>query len=259
MTIPITFNDQYLNQTVNKDLRGPNEPYLIRCWHETANGSGDAHSTLKWNLKATQRVGTKTYDVYSSYDVLVARDGTPYRYVDWNVWNSWSEGVSSAMINGTMYRDNLLGRRAFGIELDGPNNGIKATSAQIETAARLVLFTEDTLHIPADGKHDFTHAQIAPNRKTDPQGYTVKEVLDAAAALRGTATPDYSALWGTHYPYFAESGIAGAWRDNAAALGPATSDETGDAEGKIWRLFRGGAVSWNPRTGKTVVYTPRKP
>lgn len=67
---------------------------------------------------------------------------------------------------------------------------------------------------------------------------------------------DYSALWGHYFPYFAESGIAAKWRDHATVLGAAVSDETSDKEGRIWRLFHGGAVSY--LAGKTDVYLPRK-
>lgn len=256
MTIPITFNDQYLNQTVNKDLRAPNEPYLARCWHETANGSGDAHSTLKWNLKATQTVKGKTYDVYSSYDILVARDGTAYRYVDWTTYNSWSEGVSSAVIDGKTYRDNLLGRRMLGIELDGPNNGTPATPAQIDTAARIVLLTSETLHIPGDGKHDFTHAQIAPNRKTDPKGYTVRQILVRAAEIAMAANkpvePDWPKLWGTAIPYINPTfGIPTAWRDSyrlGKPLGEAVTGELAITDYTV-QCFKDGYILYSPAHG----------
>lgn len=73
--------------------------------------------------------------------------------------------------------------------------------------------------------------------------------------VKRRAAMDFSALWGTHYPYFHESGIAAKWRDHAAALGQAVSDETQDKEGRIWRLFSGGAVSY--LAGKTEVYLPK--
>lgn len=258
MTIQIAFNDTYKDQTVNKDPRRPGERYRIRCWHETANGSGDPHSTLRWNLH--ERDPKTGQLIQSSYDVLIARDGEIWRYVDWKVWNSWSEGVSSWPVDGIVLASGPLGRVCLGIEIDGANDGKqKVTAAQIESAARFAIFTAETEGIPLDRKHDVTHAQIAPERKSDPRGYTINQIYEAVQSMQKASGPDYSVLWGNLVPYFEGSGIAAAWRDNAATLGRATSDETTDKAGTVWRLFSGGAVSYSPLTGKTVVYVPRKP
>lgn len=185
----IDWNDQYLNLTANKDARS-GVPILGRCWHETANGSGDPHQTLNWNLKPYQVVNGKKYTVLSSFDILVDRLGGAWRYVDWVVFNSWSEGESQATIDGKVYKDYALGLRLLGIELDGANDGKqKATEAQIDTSARIVLLTEETLHIPTDGKHDFTHAGIAPGRKSDPQGYNLLQIMQRVAELKKQGQP----------------------------------------------------------------------
>lgn len=70
------------------------------------------------------------------------------------------------------------------------------------------------------------------------------------------ATQDLQSLWGTYWPYFAASGIAAAWRPHATTLGKATSDETKDAAGQVWRLFERGAISYDPKTSTTTVYLP---
>jgi N-acetyl-anhydromuramyl-L-alanine amidase AmpD len=98
------------------------------------------------------------------------------------------------------------------------------------------------------------HRWIAPDRRSDPTDWSDVALL---AWINELVQPEYSALWGNLVPYFEASGIAATWRDNAAALGQATSDETTDKEGKVWRLFQTGAVSYSPATGKTVVYLPR--
>jgi hypothetical protein len=182
--VTISFNDQYLNLTVNKDTRVPGTPFLLRCWHETGNGSGDPHSTLKWNLKAFQVINGKTYTVLSSYDFLIARDGEIFRYVDYHRYTSWSEGASRWTLDGTTYHNYALGTIALGIELDGANDGKQhATDDQLAAAARLSMFLWQTEGIALDGSHDVTHAQIAPGRKFDPRGYTIAQVLERARAL----------------------------------------------------------------------------
>jgi hypothetical protein len=250
MAVQITFNDQYLNQTVNKDKRVPGDDYRVRAWHETANGSGNPHNTLNWNLKAEQTVKGKTYKVYSSYDVLIDRSGVIWRYVDWKVWNSWSEGVSEFTIDGKKYESGPLGRMCMGIELDGANDGImKATEPQIEAAALFAIYTAETEGIPLDGKHDVTHAQIAPWRKTDPRGYTIAQVYAAIRDLQQGTAIDWQALWGDNYPYFAESGIAQRWRQEhlmGKGLGEAESDEYTLDDGRVVRLFDKGAIWWTP-------------
>lgn len=255
MSIPIVFNDEYLNRTENKDLRKPGERYKLRCWHETGNSSGSPHRTLQWNLHTRSKTGQL---IQSSYDVMIARDGEIWRYVDWTEWNSWSEGVSSWTVDGKLLTSGPLGRACLGIELDGANDGKqKATAAQIESAARFAIYTAETEGIPLDGDHDVTHAQIAPGRKTDPRGYAIDQVYEAIRSMQQLVTPDFGSLWGPYFSYFSESGIAAVWRDHAAVLQAAVSDETKDAKGRVWRLFERGAVSFDPITGGTEVYVPR--
>lgn len=99
------------------------------------------------------------------------------------------------------------------------------------------------------------HRWIAPKRRSDPTNWSDAGLMAWIEELY--AGPDFAALWGPHYFYFDESSIAASWRDNAAALGQATSDETKDARNRVWRLFDRGAISFDPATGQTVVYVPR--
>lgn len=251
--ITIVFNDEFLNQTENKDLRKPDDKYRLRCWHETGNSSGKPRNTLKWNLH--ERDPKTGRLIQSSYDVLIARDGELWRYVDWKKWNSWSEGLSSWTVDGTLLQSGALGRACLGIELDGANDGKqKATSAQIESAARFAIYTWETEAIPLDGDHDVTHAQIAPGRKSDPRGYTIQQVYEAIRGLQKTVEPDWAARWGTAYPYFAGSGIATAWRDAwrlGTELGPAVSDEMSISVGVV-RNFYNGFITYSPKAGMKV-------
>lgn len=99
------------------------------------------------------------------------------------------------------------------------------------------------------------HRWIAPDRRSDPTDWSNEALL---AWIRELPLPEYDALWGNHYPRFVGSGIELTWRDNAAALGQCVSDETSDAHNRVWRLFAMGAISYDPATGKTEVYVPRK-
>lgn len=244
----ITFNDDYINKTVNKDTRKPSEHYRLRCWHETANGSGNPHSTLKWNIGAEAK---------SSYDVLIARDGEVWRYVDWRTWNSWSEGLSSWTLDGKLLTSTQLGRAALGIELDGANNGkMKATSAQIESAARFAIFTAETEGIPLDGDHDVTHAEIAPGRKTDPKGYTIKQIYEAIADIQKPPEPDWQREFGD-VPFFPDSGFGQAFVAAHRAdtpLGRALTKEFDGPEPSkvVYQRFQEAILTWTELADVTV-------
>jgi hypothetical protein len=70
---------------------------------------------------------------------------------------------------------------------------------------------------------------------------------------------DYRTLWGdpADYDRVKDFGIVVEWRRAATVLGAPTSDETKDKEGRIWRLFHGGAIAYDPRTQTSTSYFAR--
>lgn len=98
------------------------------------------------------------------------------------------------------------------------------------------------------------HRWIAPERRSDPTDWPDPALASWIADLY--AGPNYDTLWGT-LPYHPDWGIETAWRPYASVLGAAVSDETGDKVGRTWRLFLKGAVSYDPKDGRTEVYLPR--
>lgn len=255
--IELKTDDSYTNRTENKDPRKPGEKYLIHVWHETATRRYPpvAKSTLDWNLARA---------VESSYDLLIAWDGTVYRYVDWKVWNSWAEGVSHCTVDGILYTSAgtsttpPLGRIALSTEIDGMNDGHKASPAQIEMAAKCRIMLEETEGIKIDGGHDFYHYQIAPGRKTDPRGYTMREIFDEVARLRAFA-PNWPLRWGSLANYDPTYGIPTAWRkawEQGDMLGKAISHEYVHPEnpGYVRQDFEFGVINWTP--AKTYVSGP---
>lgn len=252
--VQLVTNDDYLNKTENKDPRKPGEKYLLHVWHETATKTHPpiAKSTLEWNLARS---------VASSYDGLIAWDGTYYRYVDWRVWNSWAEGVSHATVDGVLYTSAgspQLGRIALSTEIDGMNDGHTASPAQIETAAKVAIMYEETEGIKIDTGHHFYHSQIAPGRKTDPRGYTMRDVFDEVARLRAFA-PNWPLRWGGLAHYDPTYGIPTAWRaawEQGHMLGKAISHEyVHPANNEFVRQdFEFGVINWTPT--KTYVSGP---
>jgi hypothetical protein len=67
-------------------------------------------------------------------------------------------------------------------------------------------------------------------------------------------TTDVWAQWGDRFPLPPEQrgwGIPQLWKDNAAWLGQARSDELYLADGAVSvRLFQGGSVTWEKATGR---------
>jgi hypothetical protein len=172
MTVKV--DHSYANATVNKSPRGAGLPYRGRCWHETANGSGNPYSTLEWNL--TKQAG-------SSYNFLIARDGTIFEYVDYDTYTAWHAGQALWTIDNVTYTD--VNGVTIGIELDGPNDGTPCTAIQIDAAALLAIYLRDDLGIDLSGKYDVTHKHVAqpPGRKTDPMGATIVQILNRAHEL----------------------------------------------------------------------------
>jgi N-acetylmuramoyl-L-alanine amidase len=184
----VRVDTSYCSSTANKSPRDPGTPYVARLWHETANGSGNPYNTLEYNLSA---------NVGSSYDFLIARDGTIFQYIDYHNWTAWHAGDSYCVIDGVAYADWDVNEHFIGIELDGPNNGEPCTQAQIDAAALLAIALAVTENIPLTGAYDVTHAQVAPGRKSDPQGATVDQILARARMFAGIPATDapYDAWW----------------------------------------------------------------
>jgi N-acetylmuramoyl-L-alanine amidase len=186
----MSINTSYLNATVNKTLRPPGTPRIGRLWHETANGSGNPYTTLEWNLSS---------NAGSSYDFLIARDGTIFQYVDYDAYTSWHAGDSACTIDGRTYTDWSVNENFIGIELDGPNDGTPCTTAQIDAAALLAILLWEDLGINLTGPYDVTHKQVATpaGRKSDPRGATIGQILTRAHEFASMPAMDepYVAWW----------------------------------------------------------------
>lgn len=176
---------------------------------------------------------------------LIAPDGHIYQLVDDNK-RAWHAGVGSFL--GISDWNDI----SIGIECSR-KSGDPWPEVQRTALKELCRMLVAQYGIHSD--RIVAHRWIAPDRRSDPTDWSNAALL---AWINELVQPDFSALWGTYVPYFGDSGIAASWRDNAAALGHATSDETTDKAGTVWRLFRGGAVSFAPTTGRMVVYVPRK-
>ena len=192
--IPINFNTQYLNKTVNKDSRRAalihslHWGYLGTLWHETGSPDpSNPYGTLDYNLNAYDSRGRP---IKSSYDYLIARDGTIFQYIDSKAFTSWHSGVSSwTAPGGGVYRNYAANEVLLSVELDGKNDGTPVTAQQLQSAGRLAIYLRDEFGIPLDRRYHPEHREVAPGRKTDPRGYTPDQVLAAAATLLAQAKP----------------------------------------------------------------------
>lgn len=103
------------------------------------------------------------------------------------------------------------------------------------------------------------HFEISPVNRAHCPGTGCPFDTIAAAANGAGPMPgvDYAALWGTAWPYFAQSGIATEWRRAALTLGAATSDEHSESSGRVVRHFVGGFVAYDPKTGTLTSYFAR--
>lgn len=208
--------------------------------HTTNNKNKD---TKVWNEATYLR---DSPDV-SCHD-FIAKNGDVYVILP-ETMVAWHAGVALPAFTNA---------HSFGTELH-VSLGEVPTAAQIASLAYRIQQRRTVYGTTKE--HIDTHRAVAlpgPNiRKHDPEGWADADFYKWRDGLFLPAGIDFSALWGSLVPYFEGSGIAAAWRDNAATLGRATSDETTDKAGTVWRLFSGGAVSYSPMTGKTVVYVPR--
>lgn len=162
------FDDQYLNKTPNKSQRGSIDAELV-VWHETASPNpSNPHGTLQYNLRP---------NVQSSYNYLIARDGTIYRYVDEVKYIAWHAGKNSRALG---YVNAQLNTRSIGVEIDGKNNGEPITAAQRDAAIRLMRYFQSEYGIALDRDVHLHHKEVAPGYKSDPRGYSVDTLLQLA-------------------------------------------------------------------------------
>jgi hypothetical protein len=170
----LALNTSYLNKTPNKTRRtgGPNQLHFV-VWHETAGGG-----SLEWNLRP---------DVQSSYNYLIARDGTIYHYVDERTHIAWHAGAHSRWTIDRAYTGAAVNRHSVGVELEGPNTGEPITTAQRDSAVALMRFLYAAYQIPLAAAYHPSHKAVAPFDsagnvyKTDPRGYSVAVLLSLAS------------------------------------------------------------------------------
>lgn len=174
------FDTSYLNRTANKWPRtGGTQQIELVVWHETASPSPDnPKGTLNYNLpKAIQ----------SSYNYLIARNGTIYHYIDERLWISYHAGLHSAARGYIEWQVNV---RSLGVELDGRNDGTPITAAQRDAAIQLMIYFRNSYGIPIEREYHLHHKEVAPGYKSDPRGYSATTLVDLARKQAPTlATP----------------------------------------------------------------------
>lgn len=193
--------------------------------HTTNNPNKD---TKVWNEASFIR---DSPDV-SCHD-LIGKDGTIYVILPANMV-AWHAGVALAPFTNP---------HSIGIEIHC-SIGEQPTQAQKDSLAwRIRSYIVPCTLQAADVD---THRAVAlpKGRKSDPEGWADADFYAWRDAV--FAGPDWAALWGPHYPYYAESGIAQRWRLEHAVkpLGNAVTDEYSDAIGRTWRTFQHGSVWW---------------
>lgn len=163
-------NTSYLNRTFNKTIRRlPFYDYEFIVWHETANSSGDEHQTLRYNLKQS---------VQTSYNYLIARNGTIYHYVDEVNYVSWHAGVKSSWLGRNNYDVNFY---SIGVEFDGANDGTPITNDQGKSAIWLINYLCSKYpKLNKTLQQNPEHYQVAPSHKTDSKGCDMYLLLTAA-------------------------------------------------------------------------------
>jgi hypothetical protein len=170
----LSFNDQYYNKSANQEWRSqPMNDFVGVIWHETASPNPDnPHGTLSYNLE---------FKIRSSYNYLVARDGTIFRYIDEVTRIAYHAGVNSFVaIDGTIYRGSTFNVHFIGVEIDGANDGTPITEEQRDAIVQLMIFFSNERGIPIDPKFHLGHKDVAPGYKSDPRGYNVKYAVSLA-------------------------------------------------------------------------------
>lgn len=119
----------------------------------------------------------------------------------------------------------------------------------------------DGITIRKHGSHpETTHRDCPYHLNKGDWGVTW---ADFVAMVRAETTllylVNYRELWGNpaDYDRVQDFSIVVEWRRAATVLGAPTSDETKDKEGRIWRLFHGGAIAYDPKTGICTSYFAR--
>lgn len=163
------FNCDYLNRTPNKTARGPSDPRPSHAiWHETESPNPDNPlGTLRYNLLPT---------VQSSYNILIARSGLAYLYVEPFEWVAWQAG-GSVLGKWNGYGVNV---NTVGVEVDGKGDGTPPPAEQWATMIAVAQWMRVQWAIPLDRARHHAHKEIAPGRKRDPEGYSVDELIRRA-------------------------------------------------------------------------------
>lgn len=146
-----------------------------------------------------------------------------------------------------------INRHVISIEHAG-HPGDPLTSAMIATQTRLLqwIATERTLVYRA-GSSLIGHSMLDDRGRAFCPGPAF-DLPTIAARANAPVEPDWATRWGTAFPYFAESGIAAAWRDawrRGTELGPAISDEAETSVGRLRSFYR-GYITWSEREGTKV-------
>jgi hypothetical protein len=233
------------------------ETYRKDTHHEPGHGYGrnigtrDKPKWTAWRAKAPSTLvvhttnnpnkGTKVWNeatfIRDSPDVscadLIGKDGTIYVILPAGM-QAWHAGVAVPA---------FLNEHSIGIELHC-SVGETPTQTQKDALAWRVQQYIKTYSLDAAAIQ--THRKIAlpAGRKSDPEGWSDAEFYAWRSMLFNG--PNWELLWGPHYPYFPESGIAQRWRAEhlVTPLGQACTDEYSDAIGRTWRTFQHGAVWW---------------
>ncbi len=168
MTTP-QFDDQYLDRSANKWAREQGNDLEFVVWHETASPNPDnPHGTLSYNL--AQRV-------QSSYNYLIARDGTIFHYINERSWIAYHAGLHSAARG---YVEWGVNAHSLGVEVDGRNNGEPITTHQRDAIIALMVYFNNEYKIPLLRSHHLGHHEVAPGYKSDPRGFSVGIALAMA-------------------------------------------------------------------------------
>ena len=166
----VLFNNDYLNRTVNKSERGANPLPSFIVWHSTESPNPEnSLGTLNYNLNN---------DPPSSYNFLIAMDGTVYNYVDVDTYVAWHAGAKSKALGFEFYEVNV---HSIGIELDTGTGAVSIPDAQFKAAVSLLKDLHTKYNIPLDDEHNLGHKDICePGYKSDPEGYNPHDIVSTA-------------------------------------------------------------------------------
>lgn len=238
------FDDSYLNKTTNKWPRDPGERIEFVVDHETASpNADDPHGTLNYNLAAS---------VQSSYNYLIARDGTIFHYIDEKKYIAYHAGVAS---HARGYAGWYVNVHSIGVEIDGPNDGTPITQAQTDALVALKLYFLDEYGIPLDRSYHLGHKEVAPGYKSDPKCCSLDLVIqltqeaDAARKVEQQDVPDGCyPVDSAFYQSWQLSG--GVWRPGTLTPGYAIEAPFLYQE-QLYQRFERGIARRNKETNQT--------